>query len=368
MSNKQSIPAENKVTARKLESSVAKIFRQGIASDQLSKVEAIDLQERLSFFAFNLANTDEFSAEKKYVSAWFFRIRGEDQNFRGYNPVGGASLEEEEKAIHIYELGSKLGLLVVEDDTVRFVDPLQHYFCLKYCMAQPFDIKFFKKVTDFTFAQTYKPSNYEILWKLWAEADRTLIDKVINLLKKASYYQRRADAAQVLGMIGSKKAVEPLIHALKSSNEKIRKNAALALSKFKDPRSVEPFLANLNDKAIQSSAIMALGISKDKRAIQPLMELSQNDDKLVRHSAVLALGYLRNKEVVELLVTVLQNKNEDWLIRATAAESLGRLKDKKVLNVLIEILKGNDEEKHIKASAAKALGELGYEQGSPLSI
>jgi HEAT repeat protein len=75
--------------------------------------------------------------------------------------------------------------------------------------------------------------------------------KDIKGLIKALRYRKdegvRQAAAEALGKIKDRRAVEPLIAALKDESFSVRQAAAEALGKIKDPRAVEPLSAALKD-------------------------------------------------------------------------------------------------------------------------
>ena len=57
----------------------------------------------------------------------------------------------------------------------------------------------------------------------------------------------RWKAAEALGEIGDKRAVEPLISALQDDNATVREDAAWALGEIGDKRAVEPLISALQD-------------------------------------------------------------------------------------------------------------------------
>ena len=55
--------------------------------------------------------------------------------------------------------------------------------------------------------------------------------------------RKRRAAAEALGQLGDKRAVEPLIAALQDDVENVRQAAAEALGQLGDERAVEPLIA-----------------------------------------------------------------------------------------------------------------------------
>lgn len=151
------------------------------------------------------------------------------------------------------------------------------------------------------------------------------VGRIIHFLQTGSNQEKTA-AAEVLGTLGDKDAVEPLIAALQhrsldlsiqSAGPKIpfRVAAAIALGKLGDARAVEPLIAALQNTGVsptisvfmypvQAAAAVALGQLGDSRAIEPLTAaiehkpltaaLQRNYEE-VRTAAVAALEQLGHK-------------------------------------------------------------------------
>lgn len=94
-------------------------------------------------------------------------------------------------------------------------------------------------------------------------------------------------------------AVEPLIEALKNSNNEVRINASLLLGELKDIRSVEPMIESLKDPSpkVRINAIRALERLGDIRATEPLVRTLKDEDSTVRNTAAIALKKLNVKMI-----------------------------------------------------------------------
>ena len=86
----------------------------------------------------------------------------------------------------------------------------------------------------------------------------------------------RSAAAEALGSLGDKRAVDPLIKALTDDNWMVRRNAAWALGRLGDARAVDPLIAALADDywRVRENAAGALGQLDDQRAVDPLITAS----------------------------------------------------------------------------------------------
>ena len=135
----------------------------------------------------------------------------------------------------------------------------------------------------------------------------------------------RKKAIKVL-MRKGKPAIEALLYMLNSEDYTLQYNAAEALGKIGDRKAVEYLIEALNGRRyiiVRLNAIEALGKIGDKRAVEPLINLLQDKERAVRKYAAQALGNLKAKEGVEPLVLLL--KERDVQVNSTITESLGKI-------------------------------------------
>lgn len=169
-------------------------------------------------------------------------------------------------------------------------------------------------------------------------------------------------AAEALGKIG-KKAVEPLIEALKSKNPVVRRGAIVALGEIKDPMAAEPLVEALKDEdqIVRSGAPWVLSLIKDKRAVEPLIAALRDQDRTVRRNAEIALtiiepdwvrGEAARRQIPEFVSAL---KLSDSFARWKAADVLIKIGEASV-EPLIKALEGDSEE--AKGSAIWALSEI----------
>lgn len=130
--------------------------------------------------------------------------------------------------------------------------------------------------------------------------------------------------------------VTPLIQVLMDENSRIKHVAAEALGNLKDKRAVEPLIKVLKDKRgyVRSFVATALGELGDKRAIEPLLEVLKKK-RGGASSAVTALGMLGDKRAVDPLIKVLKDKRGARLVAVTA---LGKLGDKRAIDPILQFL------------------------------
>lgn len=163
--------------------------------------------------------------------------------------------------------------------------------------------------------------------------------------------------------------VEGLIKALNCKDCITRKEAVVALKKIADKRALFPLIHALkyekwHDKyavmaSVRENAAEALGLLRDRRAVEPLIgALKTDEDEDVRWKSAWALGNIGDKNAVKPLIYALSD--ERWSVRRFAVSALGKIGDRKSVGSLISAL--NDEDWHVRKYAALALGKTGDER------
>ncbi|MBM3249309.1 MAG: HEAT repeat domain-containing protein [Candidatus Omnitrophica bacterium] len=139
----------------------------------------------------------------------------------------------------------------------------------------------------------------------------------------------RAETAEILGKMGARQALEPLLRlALRDNYAEVREKAARALSKIGDYRVFDPLIEALKDESldVRAAAALALGYIGDPKAIKSLIQAAKNakdGEWDVIRKVIIALGSIgsNNKEEVDFLVENLQNTGNPAL-RKAASDSL----------------------------------------------
>ncbi len=150
----------------------------------------------------------------------------------------------------------------------------------------------------------------------------------------------RIPIAEALGKIQDRRAVEPLIAALKDKYPPLRRSVAAALGAIKDRRAVEPLIAVVmerqnkdSDLTVIEAAVRALGEIRDPRAVEPLVPLVVHYDYSpdLYEAAAEALKKLGATETqvgeirVRTLLPVLKDSNAAG--REAAVVALGESRD-----------------------------------------
>jgi hypothetical protein len=164
--------------------------------------------------------------------------------------------------------------------------------------------------------------------------DARAVEPLIALLKDESEtHSARFRAAEALGELGDRRAVEALIDVLENFREGdsvysvgqgVRTEAAVALGKLGDPRAFDPLIEALEDDSlyVRVAAAEGLGLLGDPRAVRPLL-VAKADFPLVmgsgldRHLIGEALeGFARSGAGVDALVAALDD--EEFGVRLSA--------------------------------------------------
>lgn len=214
--------------------------------------------------------------------------------------------------------------------------------------------------------------------------------------------RKRLAAASLLGELGDKRAVDPLLTVLErrkwsfldAESDKgvdvARAATAKALGRLGDPNAAPALVAatlqgslalaltarsallelhavdqliDLLDKSTGSErqfVAEALGEMKDQRAAAPLIAALKAGEPDVRRAAATSLAALGDPRAVESLILALEDSED--AVRRAAAWALGRLADRRAVAALLKALKAAESDKEADnsaCSAAEALGKLG---------
>lgn len=166
-------------------------------------------------------------------------------------------------------------------------------------------------------------------------------------------WQKRCDAARLLGQTRDPRAVDALLPDLQDKDWRVRRNAAQALGALKTPRAVVPLLEALKDKTatVRERAAVALGRIKDPQTIPALIEAVVEQHGHVNQGAYQAIKKFGRKAGPDL-VEALKKKPGIYLV-----ELLGESKYEAQTELFI-ILAG-DPNPVMQQKALIALGKTG---------
>ena len=155
--------------------------------------------------------------------------------------------------------------------------------------------------------------------------DVSAIDPMID---RAS--RRDKSAIEVLGKIGSEKAVDSILSYVDNdSDPQLQLVTLRALGEIGSPLATQSIANKLTseNEQIRSSAARSLGMIGDTRAIGPLSSIASNDpSSFARYSAIWALVQIRTHRALEAAKS--HSNDTDYLVQSEAikaSELLGSL-------------------------------------------
>ncbi|MCA9545659.1 MAG: HEAT repeat domain-containing protein [Myxococcales bacterium] len=168
----------------------------------------------------------------------------------------------------------------------------------------------------------------------------------------------RANACEALGLLGDKKAVGPLVHALRDLDGDVRAAACEAMGRLQDPRAIPPLVSMLrdDDETVRGEAFAALlAIGQARAAALPLDLLAGEDPRNPSLQAT-QIVWPADLEAIKLLDESLADGDPE--VRIGAAYALGALGIVGSFNALAWLLT-EDPDLDVRAAAAAAIGQLG---------
>jgi len=196
--------------------------------------------------------------------------------------------------------------------------------------------------------------------------DRPAAEPLMKSLKSDDI-SVRINSVMLLGDIGEKGAVEPLIEMLKFHSDdlavdsiRLRLESATALGRIKDPLAAPALIDTLRDTSPQvreraASALQELGPAIADQLTKVLMD----EDANVRINAARILGEIKDTESVEPLIRALlvdMGEDKSWLFRVDAAKALGKIGDPRAIEPLNMLL--SDRVSYVRDMAAWAITEI----------
>ena len=144
----------------------------------------------------------------------------------------------------------------------------------------------------------------------------------------------RSIACWMLGRIGNKRALEPLLRVFLSGAAGFTWDAATSIGILNGGRAVQPLvrcLRHASEVDKRAAAAYALRCLADKRALKALLESlsDQSEHPKVRGEAAEALASLRDRSAVSPLLFALDDASTE--VRFWSAFALGQLGDRRAL-------------------------------------
>lgn len=182
--------------------------------------------------------------------------------------------------------------------------------------------------------------------------------KLIKILLSDDGLEQRRLAANALGSIGDKKAIEPLVQIMQSDQILLAVDAAAALGDLKDTSVVDALVQQLKSSSeeLVVAVAKALGRLGSSAAVEPLAETLKSPSPGIIAAALYALGKIRDSDALQHIHNFLWHEEDN--VKITAVNAILNIGCDQSIEVLQDIYK--EGEFVVKEYAAKALAKLGW--------
>jgi HEAT repeat protein len=148
------------------------------------------------------------------------------------------------------------------------------------------------------------------------------VEGAIQLLRSPDV-QMRQFVAYLLGRVGDKRAIEPLIDALQDEHPGVRGAAANALGAIGDETAIpyiKPLLKTDNPQLVVWAAYALTMLGNDY--FPTIVNALSSSDVVVRRSAILALQQLGDKRAIPLLLPLANDPERRFEADSTVGEAV----------------------------------------------
>jgi len=171
----------------------------------------------------------------------------------------------------------------------------------------------------------------------------------------------RIEAAQALGQLGCKEAVQPLLALLSSERDPLAKtvigHALLLLGDNSTVPQLRIALEHSPERDVRALAALALGDAHDRAMVKPLQRALASGDPEVKMAAAAALTHYAQRDGLEILKAAIAN--HEYLVRHWLGELLEHIDFAVGRDLLTAALDSADP--GLQLAATKAIGLLGGE-------
>ncbi len=179
---------------------------------------------------------------------------------------------------------------------------------------------------------------------------------IINLLDDIDVNVIKA-SIKALGVIKSKRAIEPLLRLLKNKNEEVRKLSIQSLEQiYASLDSYEKIyeVANSKNMIERKEAIKLLGLLEDENSIDYMINSFKSSDNKIRKLAYTSLVQISKDKLPGQVLEGL--KSREWKIRSLCAKIIGKLGNEQQISLLLDLLK--DPENRVRDTVIDTLSKI----------
>jgi len=198
--------------------------------------------------------------------------------------------------------------------------------------------------------------------RIVAERDKKEVATRIADLKDAKVSREQKDQAEKRLIGIGKHAVQPLVNELTGPDRAMRGTAALILGKIGGKEVLPPLINALEDEDACAGAAAGLGELGNREAVDELIDALQDEDAV--RPAAEALGKIGDVRAVEPLIRVLQDFYEDDATHAAAAKALGMIGDSRATEPLQKVME-TDKNPLVREAVRLALDKIKASSSTP---
>jgi len=217
-------------------------------------------------------------------------------------------------------------------------------------------------IDDLKSSDIYKAKKaIEELTSIGSDAYEKIITHINDIDRNVS-----SRCIEILGNIGDKRALDPLLIKLTELSEKstpdiftkrfLRIITIQSLGKLGDLKTVPKLISIKNNGTEYDKVHSLIALSKigEKSAPFELIGLLSSNNKNIRYVAADYIGKLSIKDGIDELVNSLND--EEWFVRDTAVESLGKLDAKEAIPFIKTLL--DDPNPFVRQTTSEVLNQL----------
>jgi HEAT repeat protein len=199
-------------------------------------------------------------------------------------------------------------------------------------------------------------SQEEFIINSLAQLGDVAVEPLINALSTQHEKLRRC-APRILAQLGTPLAIEPLIKALDDKSEFVRKQVVNALAQLGNIQAINALKSKLSDPSpsVRVATINVLGQLGDAQLTEELISFLDDEASYVRGATITALAKLGDAQIVDKLIPCLQD--EEPINRCATITALAQLGDVQIVNKLIPYLE--DKHPEVRKTTISALVKLG---------
>jgi HEAT repeat protein len=184
--------------------------------------------------------------------------------------------------------------------------------------------------------------------------DSNTIQPLLQLIRDEEP-EVRAQAARALSTSGNALYASPALLKAVSDKKDVALAAIYSLGVLKEPLSTKPLIEALGNPELRRQSIIALGMIGDRRATEPLVQYLSDKDPYLRRETALALGKIRDERSVEPLIKAFIAETEQAYLMVPP---LGAFNDPRVIQPLVNKMFSDPDNPYIADAVVEVLERI----------